>query len=114
MRWRITVVPYPGWVGALTAGPPLSRHSSLSFVGTPPSHSLYQRTDTWPPGAESAPYLAAFVVSSCSTMAIASVAPAGSLAEGPSTTVLPAAEYGASSRLTKSARLTPCQRLRLR
>src|SRR5262245_4294413 len=113
MRSRITLVPNPGLVGVVTGGPPVSCHSSLNFAGVSPLVNWYQRTDTLPRGIESAPYLAAFVASSCRTMAMAWVAAAVRQTVGPSTVALLEAAYGVSSCATRSARLTPRQRLRL-
>ena len=65
------VVPYPYWLAAATGGPPSSRHTIISFAAASPFGRRSQLTDTWPPGVDSAPYFAAFVTSSWSTIASA-------------------------------------------
>ena len=92
-------------------GPPVSRQSIRSVCSTP--GFMVQRTQTWPLGIESAPYLAALVASSCSTIATGCVASAVNRAAGPSRVVLPTVAYGANSARIRSARLTPCHRRRL-
>src|SRR5260370_21427658 len=58
-------------------------------------------------------YFEAFVTSSCSTIATDWVASGDNNTSGPSTLALPFPAQGASSLRTRSARLTPCQWLRL-
>jgi hypothetical protein len=61
--------PKPRRDGGVTGGPPSSRHSIL-IQGSPPSSRENTRQVTWtePVGTESAPYLAALVVSSWNAM----------------------------------------------
>ena len=64
--------PKPGLAGASTGGPFRSRHSICSSGDFGPRCSTRQEISIRPSGADSAPYLAALVVISCSTSAMAS------------------------------------------
>src|SRR5262249_40499607 len=114
MRSRITDVPYPEALGLVAGGPPVSLHSSTSLRLKLPLRCLRHRTDTWPLLLDRAPYLAALVASSWSTIETACVASGTTTISGPATDVLPSFMQGASSARTSSARLTPCQRLWLK
>src|SRR5215813_13022470 len=66
---RITLVPYPSCAGTTAGGPPLSCHSIKSSGSGLPLRRRSQRTDTLPFAVDSAPYFAALVTSSWSTIA---------------------------------------------
>src|SRR5262245_65013533 len=114
MRSWITDVPYPWELTAETDGPPASCHSRTSLLPRLLWACLRQRTEIRPCPLEKAPYFVAFVASSCRTIDTGWVASAVSTTSGPSMSVLPSCIQGASSPRTSSARLTPCQRLRLK
>jgi len=81
---RIRLLPNPDWAGAVTCGPPLSRHSMVTFEAPPPlAEGASQLTETSPPGLDKAPYFAAFVTSSWITMATTCVVAAPSRMFGP-------------------------------
>ena len=77
------LVPNPNWVGAATDVLPVSRHMTVNFAVELQVDGFSQVTDTWPPGIDSAPYFAAFVTSSWSTIASACVVAAVSIMSGP-------------------------------
>src|SRR5690242_19045792 len=114
MIFWITDVPYPWALVAETDGPPASCHSRTSLLLASLWECLRQHTEIRPCPLEKAPYLVAFVASSCRTIETGCVASAVSTISGPSMSVLPSRIQGASSPRTSSARLTPCQRLRLK
>src|SRR6516225_1754016 len=114
MRFWITDVPYPLELAAQTDGPPASCHSRTSLLLASQWECLRQRTDIRPCPLEKALYFEALVASSCRTIDTGCVASAVSTMSEPSISVLPPCIQGASSPRTSSARLTPCQRLRLK
>ena len=61
IRSQITLVPYPRRVGALTGGPPISRHWIVSIGCELPLDQHPQCTQIRPWGVDSAPYLAELV-----------------------------------------------------
>ena len=67
------LTPYLQSGEAATAGPPTSRHAIDRLAASLPG-SRFQLTSTRPCGVDSAPYFAAFVASSCSTIATVWVA----------------------------------------
>ena len=71
IRWRIIVfmarVPKSWRAGGITGGPPVSVQRSKTWPSAVWDQLIWMR----PPGRDSAPYLAAFVVSSCTVTAIA-------------------------------------------
>ncbi len=77
-------VPKPSRVPGLTAGPPLSRHTKAR-VGSAPPAAIDHAMSTVPSAEESAPYLAAFVASSCSAKASMSAGRAPTATSGPDT-----------------------------
>ncbi|PAV66670.1 hypothetical protein WR25_11181 [Diploscapter pachys] len=79
---RINRDPNPLRVGCVAGGPPRSvQHRSRMSVS--PSRRTTQSTATRPAGAVSAPYLAAFVASSCSISDSDSVALGPMITSGP-------------------------------
>ena len=68
MRSRMMLTPYLQSGEAATAGPPTSRHAIDRFGPFSPG-PRFQFTSTRPCGVDSAPYFAAFVANSCSTIA---------------------------------------------
>src|SRR5262249_39650917 len=68
MRSRMMLTPYLQSGEAATAGPPTSRHAIDRFAAFSPG-PWFQFTSTRPCGVDSAPYFAAFVTNSCSTIA---------------------------------------------
>jgi len=80
----IITEPNPLRVGGITGGPPLSCHSKLSRVSSV-SPSTLQFNRTQPSLFESAPYLIAFVASSCSAKPSNTALPVSKVAFGPST-----------------------------
>jgi hypothetical protein len=105
---RIMLVPKPDRLGARAGGPPVSCHSMRSR-SSDSFCSHCHRTDTRPLRLESAPYFAALVTSSCSTIATGGTASGIRVTSGPSNAVLPLMAQGANSSRTRSVRLTPCQ-----
>src|SRR5262249_19954736 len=107
-RPRMVRPPYPQSGEAATVGPPISRHTIDRFAA-----SLWgprcQFTSTRPCGVESAPYFAAFVTNSCSTIASVWVAGAVRVTGGPPIVPFTSDAVGSSSRWTSSARSTPSQ-----
>src|SRR5262249_54221382 len=95
MRSRMILMPYLHSGEAATAGPPISRHAIDRFAASLPG-PRFQFTSPRPRGGDSAPYFAAFVTSSCSTIASTWVAAAGSAIFGPPIVVFAFVPLGAS------------------
>ena len=82
MRSRIKLVPNPDCSGAVTRGPPSSLQMTVRVVAVPSAMGFCQVTETTP-AVDNAPYFAALVASSCSTIANACVAVAARTMFGP-------------------------------
>ena len=95
MSSRMMPTPYLQSGEAATVGPPISRHAIDRFAASLPS-PWFQFTSTRPCGVDSAPYFAAFVTSSCSTIASTWVAATGSAMFGPLIVVFASVPLGAS------------------
>src|SRR5260221_10265852 len=67
---RMMLTPYLQSGEAATVGPPISRHHIIRLAASP-SAPRFHSTSTRPCGVDSAPYFAAFVTSSFSTVASA-------------------------------------------
>ena len=89
------LTPYRQSGEAATAGPPTSRHAIDRFAAFS-SGPRFQFTSTRPCGVDSAPYFAAFVANSCSTIASTWVAATGSVMFGPPIVVFASVPLGAS------------------
>jgi hypothetical protein len=93
--FSMAITAWSAKVEAGTAGPPISRHAIDRFAASLPS-PWFQFTSARPCGVDSAPYFAAFVTSSCSTIASTWVAATGSAIFGPPIVVFAFVPLGAS------------------
>src|ERR1700722_18855647 len=73
--------PKPFLLGATTLGPPVSVQTSCRYCSS--RSAIVQCTDMQPEPFDNAPYLAAFVASSCTAMATASADFGSNLTSGP-------------------------------
>ena len=89
------LTPYLQSGEAATAGPPISRHVIDRFPASSPD-PRFQFTSTRPCGVDSAPYFAAFVTNSCSTIASVWVAATVSVTFGPPIVAFASVAAGAS------------------
>jgi len=105
----VTRPPKPLRVGFCTAGPPVSVQRRFNR----PSASCDHFRSTWPLATDKAPYLAAFVASSCRITAMVCAAFGSNKTWGPSirTRVSPFSEYGASSCVAMVDNSAPIQRV---
>ena len=89
------LTPYLQSGEAATAGPPTSHHAIDRFAASS-AGSRFQFTSTRPCGVDRAPYFAAFVANSCSTIASVWVTATGSVIFGPPSVVFASVPLGAS------------------